>query len=215
VTTVDMDPDPAPDLSASNEAERRFGLFRRPPRLLFHGILVATGLVVLWAFSFPGVHFLVVVPCIWVIAGSALVWVVRGATYVRSRRQGSHAGSTWWFAVAPVGALLLAAVLHANAPLRARWQVSKSDFEATLRAVRAEPDAWSRWHERRIGTHKITYVQVVDRGVIFHDSVGALFDDAGFAYLPEGHSPDMANGSFEDPQWFALGDHWYAWTASW
>lgn len=53
------------------------------------------------------------------------------------------------------------------------------------------------------------------RGVVFYDSVGAFIDDAGFAYLPDGPSPDMANGSFENPQWFALGNHWYAWTASW
>jgi hypothetical protein len=193
----------------------RYGLFRRPPGVLFHGALVATGLVVLWAFSFPGIHFLAVVPCIWVVGIAAVTWLVRGVTYLRSRRRAAHSGTALLFAIAPAGALVLALVLHANFPLRARWQSSKSDFQNAVEEVRAEPANWASWKPRRIGTYTITSVRIVDEGVIFYDEVGALSDDAGFAYLPHGPSTKMANASFENPQWLALGDHWYAWTASW
>lgn len=190
-------------------------LFRRPPRRVFHGILVATGVVVLWAFSFPGVHFLAVVPCIWIVGLAAVTWVVRGITYFVSRQRGTHAGHATWFAVAPLGALVLGLMLSANLPLRFRWEISKGAFDDAARDVQSDPDAWSGWNPRRVGTYKINVVRVVPEGILFYDNVGALFDDAGFAYLPNGPSDDMANGSFENPQWFALGDHWYAWTASW
>jgi hypothetical protein len=193
----------------------RGGLFRRPPSRLFHGVLVVTGLVVLWAFSFPGVAFLALVPCISIVGLVGIIWLVRGATYMRARRRAAHCGTALWFAVAPAGALVLALVLHTNIALRIRWQTSKSDFQDALAEVRAHPEHWANSKPRRIGTYTITSVRIVDEGVIFDDEVGAFVDDAGFAYLPHGPSTEMANGSFENPQWFALGDHWYAWTASW
>jgi hypothetical protein len=44
---------------------------------------------------------------------------------------------------------------------------------------------------------------------------GAFFDDAGFAYLPEGPTASLENGSFESPVFRHLGGPWYRWTASW
>ncbi len=81
--------------------------------------------------------------------------------------------------------------------------------------VQADLSSWSGRHPRSVGRYKITTVEVVGDGVIFYEKTGAFFDDAGFAYLPNGPSSAPANGGFENPQWFALGGHWYAWTASW
>jgi len=70
---------------------------------------------------------------------------------------------------------------------------------------------------QRIGTYGILAWERVDQGVIFWESHGALspFNDAGFAYLPNGPSDGLQNGSFEDPHFRSLGGSWYAWTASW
>lgn len=204
----------APEPSASAGWDWR-ELFRRPPRRLFHGVLVATGIVVLWAFSFPGVHFIAVIPCIWIVGVAAITWTVRGVTYLVARRKGKAHGSAWWFALAPLGAVALGALLSASVPLRLRWEFSKSAFDKAVEDVRSDPEVWSAWNPRRIGMYKVNVVRVVPQGILFYDDVGSFIDDAGFAYLPEGPSDDMASGIFEHPQWFALGDHWYAWTASW
>ena len=138
--------------------------------------------------------------------------VVRAITYAVAKRRGSQHGRAAWFAVAPLGALALALLLVASVPLRVRWELSKSSFAAD---VRAHPREGPGWHPRRIGSYRITSVHVVPEGILFYDYVGALADDAGFAYLPGGPSTEMASGDFENPQWFALGDGWYGWTASW
>ena len=204
----------APEPGAVARWEWR-GLLRRPPRLVFHGVLVVTGLIVLWAFSFPGVHFLAVFPCIGIVGVAAITWVARAITYLVARHRGTCRGRAAWFAVAPLGAVALGALLATHVPLRLRWEFSKPSFDDALEDVRSDPNGLTEWNPRRIGTYKINIVRVVQQGIVFYDDVGALFDDAGFAYLPEGPSDDMANGNFENPQWFALGDHWYAWTASW
>ncbi len=89
----------------------RRGLFRRPPRFVFHGVLVVTGLVVLWAFSFPGVNFLALVPCIWIVGIAAVTWLVRAVAYMRARQRCNHDGAALWYVVAPTGAIVLALLL--------------------------------------------------------------------------------------------------------
>lgn len=212
VTSVVTEHAAEPTPSAGGDGR---ALFRRPPRRLFHGILIATGVVVLWAFSFPGVHSLAIVPCILIVGIAAVTWVIRGITYLVARQRGAHTGRAIWFVVAPLGALALGVILWANVPLRFRWEFSKGAFNDAVSDVRADPSSWTGRNPRRVGTYEILTVHVVPQGIVFYESVGAAFDDAGFAYLPHGPSDEMANGSFENPQWLALGDHWYAWTASW
>lgn len=180
-------------------------------------MLVFTSLVVLWAYSFPGVHVLALVPCSWIVAIAALTWLVRGATYARWRRRRADAcaGSALWFAAAPLGALLLALLLAANLPLRARWQASKSSFQDAVVDIRADRASRARWQQRNVGTYAITNVRMVQGAVIFYEKTGSFLDDAGFAHLPDGPSAAIEDGTFENPRWHALGDDWYAWTASW
>lgn len=53
------------------------------------------------------------------------------------------------------------------------------------------------------------------RFVVFDDSKGALFDFAGFAYLPSGPFDGLHTGSFEAPEFRSIGAGWYRWTARW
>ncbi|MGY0002335.1 hypothetical protein [Micromonospora sp. I033] len=50
---------------------------------------------------------------------------------------------------------------------------------------------------------------------MFYEANGYLIDDAGFAYLPDGPSPDLETPDFESPVFKHLGGAWYSWTASW
>lgn len=183
-------------------------MFQRPPGRVFHAVLVLLGLVLLWAWSFPGFHFVLIV-LFWPTLLAAAVWVIRGLTYLRAIERGTGAGTSRWFAVAPVGALLLLAIVVADLPLRARWATSRSAFD------RAVDDTLPVGSERRIGSFTITTIRRVEGGVLFYEKAGSFMDDAGFAYLPGGPTPDLASGSLENPRWNDLGGGWYAFTASW
>jgi len=52
-------------------------------------------------------------------------------------------------------------------------------------------------------------------GAIFYEDHGAMFNDAGFAYLPHGPNRSVANTNFEAPVFSHPGGPWYSWTASW
>lgn len=77
----------------------------------------------------------------------------------------------------------------------------------------------SDWHHvpapSTFGSYRIIAAYHVPGGVVFQERNGNLFDDAGFAYLPGGPTPDLENGSFESPIFRHLGGAWYSWTASW
>jgi hypothetical protein len=64
------------------------GLFRQPPRLLFHLLLTAPVAALLYAWSFPGVAFLFAIVVLWVLAAFALVWLVRSVHPRSTPRRG-------------------------------------------------------------------------------------------------------------------------------
>ncbi|MBM7785503.1 hypothetical protein [Tenggerimyces flavus] len=66
-----------------------------------------------------------------------------------------------------------------------------------------------------MGSYEVIRVETVPGGVLFYEANGNLFDDAGFAYLPGGPTPELENGGFESPNYRHLGGPWYAFTASW
>jgi hypothetical protein len=67
----------------------------------------------------------------------------------------------------------------------------------------------------RIGLYGVRDFETVPGGWIVYDESGSgLFDDAGFAYLPAGPTPDLGDGLWESPQFRHLGGPWYSWTAS-
>jgi len=86
-------------------------IFQRPPGWFFHAALVPAVLWLLYAFTFPGFDFFGAALALALLGLAALVWILRVATLLWARRKGSAAGSLRWLAVAPLGGLLVAAIL--------------------------------------------------------------------------------------------------------
>ena len=197
------------------------GRFRKPPRMRFHLALVPPTLLVLWSASLPGTGFFMTMIGHLFIAVGAVVWLVRLlgnslAEWKTTRMRGFRLSP--WYLVAPLAGALVFGVLAVNAPLRLRWIASKGDFQAAVRRA-PPPTAKTTWQDfnvpGRLGLYRILGASRVGDGVIFDEAAGNFLDDAGFAFLPSGPFPELENGSFENPQFLALGDGWYAWTASW
>ncbi|MET8832977.1 hypothetical protein ABZV78_03545 [Micromonospora sp. NPDC004540] len=111
------------------------------------------------------------------------------------------------------------ALLVAGAPLQARWAMSRGAFEQVVATLPTTSPVSGEWSSvpvpSRIGAYRITAAYPVPGGVVFHDANGYLIDDAGFAYLPQGPTPDLKTPDFESPVFKHLGGAWYSWTASW
>lgn len=197
----------------SPEAQRA-PFWRRPPRRLFHLILVLPALVWLWAWSVPGFDFLLWMPSAMALGVGAVVWGVRLLTYLIARLQRQPTTGGRRFFVAPVcGAVALALVI-ADVPLKARWIASRSSFEDVVDNVLADDD-FTFGDDQRLGLYTVIHVYREGDAVIFYERTGSFSDDAGFAYLPNGPFPELENGGFERPEFRHLGGAWYAWTASW
>jgi hypothetical protein len=190
----------------------------RPPGWLFHLALVPAALWLLHAFSFPGFDFLGALLAVGLLGLAALAWALRVATYLWARRKGAAEGSWRWLVIAPLGGLLVIGMAWARLPLRARWELAKADFERAARQAPPVTDAdeWVAFDvPGRIGSYRVIQSYRVGDAVIFYDSKGSLFDDAGFAYLPSGPFDELSTGWLDAPQFWSLGDGWYTWTASW
>lgn len=192
------------------------GLARRPPRWVFHVLLAAAALPLLWADSVPGsmLEWELVGWFLWFCF--AVTWFVRLVVFVALRRRLS-----WWFLVAPVMLVLLVSLLVAHVPLKARWAGSQEAFEAALARVSVGPGDMSDRMDETVGSYRIVgWRQFLTSttsssdasaryGVSFieeHVARSGLDDwtEAGFAYLPEGPG--------ERFMWSApLGNGWYAW----
>lgn len=177
-----------------------------PPRWVFHVWLVVLSALLLWSASYPGSGALEGLGVLALIGFSAVVWAVRLIGFWRSGERRDPRRR--WFAAAPGGALLVMAMLYGGVPLSVRFAASRSAFD---RAVVASHDSASA---ERIGLFTITVIDRRGRNVFFYEKHGDLFDDAGFAYLPDGPSADLGNGNFENPEFRHLSGDWYAWTAS-
>lgn len=92
--------------------------------------------------------------------------------------------------------------------------MSRASFEAVSRDATTDA-SFSSSEERRVGMYDVVRVEKRGSAVFFYEANGALADDAGFAHLPDGPVPELANGNFEYAEFRHLGDNWYAWTASW
>jgi hypothetical protein len=170
-----------------------------------------------WAFSGPGFDALAAM-----VAGVAMlllgaIWLAWLVTYrLRAGRW------SWGFVVAPLIVLAMLVALVAGVPRQVRWELSRPAFDrlvATLPAPSSESE--SVWQPiavpETIGSYRIVGAYRVEGGYVFYDRHGAFFDDAGFAYLPDGPSESLTagDGSFEAPRFWPLGGGWYNWTASW
>lgn len=181
--------------------------------LLLAGLLV----LVLWAFSTPlpsvflGLVTMVALVAwgvIWAIG--AVVTVVRLARRRRVRR--------WrWLVVASVLVTVTAVLVATDVPLHARWGMSRGAFEDA--AAQADPDLpRSRTRDLgvdgRLGLYDVWSVEQTGEAVVFAVDGGGLFQESGFAHLPEGPFPELER-AFESMTFTHLGGDWYVWSAVW
>ncbi|MBL7497853.1 hypothetical protein I6A84_23435 [Frankia sp. CNm7] len=188
-------------------------VWAQPPGWVFHGFLVVPTAALLWAASAPVGDFLLTVSSVFALAVAAFIWNVRVAlaTWVRVRW-------SWWFPVAPLVGALVAGLVVADVPRPVRWDLSRGAFESVVVGL-PPASADAEWHDidvpTWVGAYRIIGAYRVGTAVIFYEETGALFDDAGFAYLPDGPDPALANGSFESPRYHHLDGPWYTWVAGW
>ena len=95
--------------------------------------------------------------------------------------------------------------------------VCKVNFAVVATApVPSGPDEWTGLDiAGRIGSYTIWNVDQVGDPLIFYERQGALFNDAGFAYLPSGPFAELSTGWFEAPRFRHLGGPWHSFVASW
>jgi hypothetical protein len=192
-----------------------------PPGRVFHAVLAVSVLGCLWSRSVPGSALLEGLASAAALGLVALVWVGRGVGYLVARRRRRARRGAPWFLVAPVVGALTLALVGIDAPLHARWALSRGAFEqvvetGTPSSPHVTGDGWQGVEAPdRIGLYRIPSVSRRGEAVIFWEAHGAFIDDAGFAYLPDGPDPALEAGWFESPEFRHLGGPWYAWTASW
>jgi hypothetical protein len=200
----------APSLRA-----RSRGVFASPPGWLFHLLCVPLALVRLWSASFPGYPLLGLFAEV-VLVALAGWWLLRLIVHVRLRGNRRRR-----FGVAPACALVFVLLLAVQAPLQVRWHLREGDFNrvvASLNTTAGTPIAGEGFVEvpHRIGGYSITSADRVPGGLIFYESHGSIFNDAGFGWFPAGPDAEaLEDGTFENPQFTHLHGPWYAWTASW
>jgi hypothetical protein len=193
------------------------GRLRRPPRRLYHLLLLFPAGVLLYAASAPGGHFLLAVISLWFLGAFVIVWLVRLGLYVAAVHRGTHGGAHRWFLLAPIMAVGVVALVWADVPLRVRWLGSRSAFEQAV-AMAPQPTDRSAWVPfevgDRLGSYRIDQAVRAGDGVLFFEATGSFLDHAGFAYLPSGPFYELQL-PLESPEFRSLGGGWYAWTASW
>lgn len=203
------------DVPADSAAPRSMrDLLSVPPGWPFHLICAMPATALLWGATGPGTTW-------WALGGIAgalalvAVWVVRliahGWVNGPDRRR---------FLIAPAGGVLVVALIVLDVPLQARWAVAHDAFDQFVEALPAAESAEEQPRidvPARIGGYRISWIERVDGGVLFHSPAPCGFlDDAGFGWFPEGPNPDaLDNGGFERPEFSRIRGPWYTWCASW
>ncbi|MBV1852696.1 hypothetical protein [Catellatospora tritici] len=186
--------------------------FEHPPRRVFHTLLAAVLLWLLWVASGPGVLTLRIGGAVLTVALFGLVWLVRvGWSAVRRRRW------SWWYPVAPLLVAATAVALATGAPLQSRWALSSDAFDRLVIALPVGAD-WTPFDvPTTVGAYRIDRAYRVPGGAVFEEANGSgVVDDAGFAYLPGGPTAALRRGGpYEGLIFRHLRGPWYTWTASW
>lgn len=189
-------------------------MVRRPPGKVFHLVLAVPVVLLLWADSLPGFGYALAVAGVLIGAALATVWLARvfATLAVRTRRGLGWPGRQYLFM--PVAIAALFTLMSTDASLKARWALSKGAFDRTIRGapLRGEPHFEIPSH---IGLYRITSAIRVGDAHLFYEETGALFDYAGFAYLPGGKDPGLSSVMEGPTSLRPLGDDWYVFTASW
>jgi len=111
------------------------------------------------------------------------------------------------YSVQPALALLALALVTSDAPLRARFELSRGAMDAAARAVLAgkrDPD-----DVHRVGLYSVERAERVGGSFRFLVRGTGFFDSGGFAYSPHGRPPRVG----EDEYTHYRGP-WYIWSES-
>ena len=186
----------------------------RPPGWIFWGACTLGAAGLLWSLTTVGGGFFLGVGAIGILALCAVAWVFRVSVLLILT--GLSGPRRTWAALAaiPVCGLLVAGLVVTEAPLHLRWAHSRSAFEAAVAELPADGSSGGTMPSR-LGTYRVLAIERVGTGVYFFEADSGLFDDAGFAYLPDGPDPDAAAGTFERLSVSDLSGNWYTWTSSW
>jgi hypothetical protein len=173
-------------------------------RVAWIGLLGALVCLTLYAYSVPGGYFELTLAATWgwVLVGAS--WLVSVAKRLLRRRPLRLAD-----AVAPVVVLVVGTLLVFDAPLQARYRLSRSAMNATAKRVVAHPEQARTIH--RIGLWRTDRVEKIPGGMRFTVSGARFVDDHGFVYSPQGKP---AKVGAEDVYTHFDGP-WYLWDESW
>lgn len=123
-------------------------------------------------------------------------------------------------AVVPTIGLVTALVIAIGLPLETRWELSQASFESFVEGIdpglnpNGDPRDASVEAPSRIGLYRITAVEQYGDAIIFYEAVGDLFNEAGFAHLPGGPTPELSPfGSWEGVTYSHLDGDWYTFIA--
>lgn len=180
----------------------------------FHLICALPATALLWGATSPGTTW-------WALGGIvgalvlAAVWVVRliahGWVNGHDRRR---------FLIAPAGGVLVVALIAFDVPLQVRWAYAHDAFDDVVEALPAAESG--KEHPRpdlpeRIGGYRVTWIDRVEGGVLFHSPAPCGFiGDGGFGWFPHGPDPDALEDSGpERPEFSRIRASWYTWCASW
>ena len=184
---------------------------------MYLGTTVVLASVYLWSIAVPGLRFFAWAASLAGLALMGFVWIVLGVVAaVRTVRKGARKVTlplVTSLAVVPIVAVLLLGARLLDAPLRLRVELSRGQLTDYAESLLAEgrPDVVT---PESIAGFPLSSVVVRDGAVFLYDIDGALFDDAGLLYLPEGQPSDVA-GPMESPSFRSLGGGWWSFTASW
>jgi hypothetical protein len=179
----------------------------RSPGWLFHAVFVVAALALVAVRSDTNRESIPALLVIAVLVVVAITWLVRLSIFVIRTRRGALSDGRTWFVVAPVVGCLVGALLLVDAPLRARWALSKDAFDAELERVVSDEESYGGG---RLGWYDVLFSRTEGDGVIFFTKAHADEDIAGFAYLPTGLGDANQFQGFWEPQLVHLGGHWYA-----
>jgi hypothetical protein len=180
----------------------------RPIGWVFNALLAIPILGLLWSFTGPGFPLPRLAFALFVLAVFGVIWAARLTGHLAAGGR-----QLWPFLIGPVALLTAAGLIAGNVPERLRWAASRPAFDQFAGGLAANPGLAT---PQRLGLYSVDEAQKVPGGwIVYEDGGTGLFDDAGFAYLPGGPTPNLGDGSWEGPQFRHLGGPWYAWTASW
>ncbi len=191
----------------------------------FVALLCVGILVVAWSESVPGMLFRVWIVGVALVGTLGLIWVVHVVAALRGfGLVATVKASPARLLSAPIVVLIAVVLIYPlDGPLRARFVVSRSDFDRIASQIEAvhESDLGRRAAEseleglQSIGSFTIDDVWQVGDVVLFFSGSEAYFP-SGFAYVPLRSRPGMESGfnAIEGPDWIHLGGDWFAFKES-